>query len=153
LEVNEAVSLTLPVTRTTGAQQIIVQVEASNSNTSLANDAASVDLQIMPAPDFVGAAASASTEPALDVSWLPVDVPGVEGYCILRREPSNNPLYELVGETISPAYTDRLLQRVHSYLYVVEAYDAAGMLSAFSDEACSTLPYLRVFLPLVLKGP
>ncbi len=41
LEVNEAVSLTLPVTRTTGAQQIRVQVEASNSNTSLTNDAAS----------------------------------------------------------------------------------------------------------------
>ncbi len=98
-------------------------------------------------------AASTSPEPVLDVSWLPVNVPGVEGYRVLRREASNGPGYELVGETISPAYTDRLLQRGHTYCYVIEAYDAAGVLSAYSDEACTTLPYLRVFLPLVLKSP
>jgi hypothetical protein len=153
LEVNEAVSLTLPVTRTTGAQQIIVQVAASNSNTSVTNDTASVDLQAMPAPEFIGVAASPLPDPALDVTWLPIEVPGVEGYRVLRREPSNSPLYELVGETISSAYTDRLLQRGHTYCYVVEAYDAVGVLSASSDEVCGTLPTLRVFLPLVLKGP
>ena len=153
LEVNEAVSLTRPVTRTTGAQQIIVQVEASNSKTSVTNDTASVDLQAMPAPQFVGVAASTLSEPALDVSWLPVKVSGVEGYRVLRREPSNSPLYDLVGETIGAAYTDRLLQRGRMYCYVVEAYDAAGVLSADSDEVCVTLANLRVFLPLVLKGP
>ena len=103
LEVNEPFSLTLPVTRTAGPQQIMVQIAASNSNTSLANDAASVDLQAMPAPEFAGVAVSALTDQALDVSWLPVEVPGIEGYRILRREPSYAPgLYDLVGETIRP---------------------------------------------------
>ena len=154
LEVNEAVERDTAGDAHAGPQQIIVQVEASNSNTSLANDTASVDLQAMPAPQFVGVAASTLTDPALDVSWLPVEVPGVEGYRILRREPSNSPgLYDLVGETIGAAYTDRLLQRGQTYCYVVEAYDAAGVLSARSDEACVTLANLRVFLPLVLKGP
>ncbi len=154
LEVNEPFSLTLPVTRTAGAQQIIVRVAASNSNTSLANDEASVDLQAMPAPELPGVAVSALTDQALDVGWLPVEVPGIEGYRILRREPSYAPgLYDLVGETIEPLYTDRLLQRGRTYCYVVEAYDANGVLSARSDEACGALAMLRVFLPLVMKGP
>lgn len=154
LEVNEPVSLTLPVTRTAGPQQIVVQITASNSNTSVTNDTALVDLQAMPAPGFPGVAVSALSDQALDVSWLPVEVPGIEGYRILRREPSDAPgLYDLVGEAIGPAYTDRLLQRGRTYCYAVEAYDAVGVLSARSAEVCGTLANLRVFLPLVMKAP
>jgi hypothetical protein len=108
----------------------------------------------MSAPELPGVAVSALTDQALDVSWLPVEVPGVEGYRILRREPSYAPgIYDLVGETIEPMYTDRLLQRGRTYCYVVEAYDANGVLSARSDEACGSLAMLRVFLPLVMKAP
>jgi hypothetical protein len=151
LEVNATAIWALPVTRTAGSQRVLFEIEASSSNTNAANDTAFVDLHALPAPEFVGAATSTLVDQALDVMWLPVAASGVDGYRVLRRAANGPATYELVGETTRPAFTDRLLQPGQTYCYVVAAYDAAGILSPNSDEACGTLNQWRVWLPLIMK--
>jgi hypothetical protein len=151
LNFNESVTFSLPLTKTEAAQTVSVLIESSSQNNDPYNDVKQIDLQTLPAPTFVGVAESPIVSTALDVAWLPSNASGVAGYRILRS-PIITGTYELAGEAINPAYTDRLLQRGQSYCYLVQAYDANGVLSADSDPSCATVSYLKVFLPIMLKA-
>ena len=107
-------------------------------------------MQTLPAPTFVGAGESALIDRAMDVMWLSSVADDVAGYRILRSAIITG-TYELVGESINPEYTDRLLTRGQNYCYIVQAYDANGLLSSNSDPSCAALSLLKAYLPIVLK--
>jgi hypothetical protein len=75
-------------------------------------------------------------------------VPDVAGYRILRSTQPGGP-YELVGESTVPAYTALLPQTGKTYSYVVQAYDAHGVLSPNSIQMRGALPVPPVYLPLI----
>jgi hypothetical protein len=151
LNFNESEIFSIPVTKTDVAQTVVAQIESSSENTYPNNDSMSADMQTLPTPTFVGTAESTLINNAIDVSWLPSDAPGIAGYRILRSQTLTG-TYELIGETTSANYTDRLLQRGQNYCYIVQAYDTNGLLSADTEPVCGSVSYLKVFLPIVLKA-
>ena len=98
----------------------------------------------------MAASPSTTVEDAIEVTWLPPDVPVALGYRILRSTTSGGP-YELVGETLEPAFTDAHVHRGDTYYYVVQAYDAAGILSDYSAEASASVPLRTTFIPVVTR--
>ena len=88
---------------------------------------------------------------ALAITYAPPSAPGVAGYRILRREDGSS--WTLVGESVALVHYDAQLTPGMRYCYAVQAYDAAGLLSAASDEVCSTAVQTqwRVHLPLIKR--
>jgi hypothetical protein len=75
----------------------------------------------------------------------------VAGYRILRRDDVTP--WTLVGESVALVHYDAQLTPGMRYCYAVQAYDAAGLLSAASDEVCNTAMQTKwqVHLPLVKR--
>lgn len=123
-----------------GPQTIWARVRTTGGNADPGNDVASGDLRSLSAPEGVtvapagpGALAVSWYQPAIEIDdELPVTV----GY---RVERSNLPggVRELAGESTAPSFRDALLQVGQRYCYVVIAYDATGVVSPPSAEACS----------------
>ncbi|HYN88387.1 MAG TPA: fibronectin type III domain-containing protein, partial [Ardenticatenaceae bacterium] len=135
-----------------GEQPVYAEVTTGGDNIGTANDRATAALGELPTPGFVTAAPSGSEPGAMEVSWLPPEVPGVAGYRILRSATAGGP-YELVGEATGTTYTDLLLEPGRSYFYVVQAYDASGVVSPYSDAAGASVarPAGGVYLPVLLR--
>jgi hypothetical protein len=78
--------------------------------------------------------ASASTPPAVHLSWSPSrDNVGVTGY-VVRRDG------EQIGTSASTSYTDTNVVAARSYLYSVSGQDAAGNVGPASEQASVTTP-------------
>ncbi len=73
------------------------------------------------------------------------------GYRILRSAHSGGP-YEVVGEATGSVFNELPVARGRTYHYVVQAYDANGVLSPYSREVSGQLPRLSTFLPTVPRG-
>ena len=71
----------------------------------------------------------------ISLSWnASVDSKGVTGYLVYRENPGSNTFSE-VGSATSTTYTDTGLAPSSTYSYEVQATDAAGILSPFSNVA------------------
>jgi len=128
------------ITAVAGRQTVHARVRTSGGNARSDNDVASADLRSLSAPDNVRVAAAGPG--ALAVSWLqagvPVDeeAPSAVGYRVERSDAPGG-ARELAGEATTTAFRDALLLPGQAYCYVVTAYDATGVVSPPSAEACS----------------
>lgn len=150
LTFNQSQAVAFQVTAASGSQPVYARVSAASANTSSANDEASAALGELLAPSLVSVQAIPTSSTALRVIWQAPAMPGIAGYRILRSPTPGGP-YELVGETSRTLYTDYLLQGGTTYYYVVQTYDAAGALSAFSAEASAAPPSGMIYLPRLAR--
>lgn len=148
LAFNQSAVVEATITAAGGEQPIYAQIETSGGNSSAANDQATAVMGAIPAPTLVAATISSRDANALDLTWLPPEMSGVAGYRILRATQAGGP-YELVGEATSTSYSDLLLARGQAYHYVVQSYDAAGVVSVYSAEVTADVPDLQLYLPLM----
>ncbi len=131
-----------------GAQAIWARVRTAGHNANPANDVLSGSLRTLAPPRHVQVQPAPDGSGSLDVTWLgslpsgedatepgePEPAPQV-GYRIERSDTSGG-VRELAGEATGTAFRDALLQSGTPYCYVVIAYDATGLVSPPSAEAC-----------------
>ncbi len=151
LTFNESRPVVLNVVSSGTAQLLSARVIKTGEDTDMNNNVASAELGELPPPMNPTIIASSRYIGALDLAWLPPEVPGVAGYRILRSETAGGP-YELVGEAMGAAYTDLLPRSDQTYYYVVEAYDTNGVLSVYSAEASRVILPYQVFIPVTMKS-
>ena len=121
----------------------------SGDDASPANNQATGDLGALPRPEFLYVSEDQLHSEALLLSWIASPASGAFHYRLLRAESSGGP-YELVGEAQSTLYSDLLLERGKFYYDVVQAEDAHGVRSPYSEESSAALPYVT-YLPAVLR--
>jgi len=136
------------ITAAGGPQTIWARVRTAGGNADPTNDALAESARTLPAPLHVQVN-PAGVAGALDVSWvgaeppLPDEVaerpPPSIGYRIERSDLPGGTL-ELAGESTVPGFHDALLEVGQRYCYVVTAYDATGVVSPPSQEACADAP-------------
>lgn len=142
--------VTFTVTTTAGNQPIYAQVTTSGSNVSAANDVATADLGELLPPTLVIVRPSPRYANALEIAWQPPAIAGIEGYRVLRKQTAGGP-FELVGEATGMILIDTPVQRGTTYTYVVQSYDASGVLSDYSAEVTGLLPLYNLYLPLIRR--
>jgi hypothetical protein len=147
---NASSNVTFTVTTTVGTQPIAARLTTTGTNVSSANDIALADLGALLPPTLVVAVESTRFANALEVAWQPPAIAGIAGYRILRKQTAGGP-YELVGEATGMLFADVSLQRGTVYTYVVQSYDASGVLSDYSAETPGILPMYQVYLPIVRR--
>lgn len=143
-------AITFTITAGTGSQPIYAQVTTSGSNVSTANDTATADLGALLPPPLVIVRPSPRHTGALEIAWQPPAIAGIEGYRVLRKQGQGG-TFELVGEATGIALVDMPVQRNVTYTYVVQAYDAGGVLSEYSAEVTGSLPLFNLYLPLIRR--
>ncbi len=87
------------------------------------------------------------------LTWQAPATSGIAGYRVYRAEVAGGP-YELIGLALGTVFEDWVRPRLRQAdFYVVAAYDEAGALSVYSEEAAAA-PWegRRIFLPLAAKG-
>jgi hypothetical protein len=146
LAFNQSQAVNFHATAASGSQPVYAKVTASSANIDKSNDLAVAALGELVAPGMVHVQPDPAKSAALQVAWQAPAMPGIAGYRILRSLSPGGP-YELVGESAGGIYTDYLLQRGLTYVYVVQAFDAAGAVSPNSPEASGALPLSTIFLP------
>ena len=149
LEFNASLSVNFVVQSTGGSQPLYAEVSTSGDDASPANNQATGDLGALPRPEFLYVSEDQLHSEALLLSWIASPASGAFHYRLLRAESSGGP-YELVGEAQSTLYSDLLLERGKFYYYVVQAEDAHGVRSPYSEESSAALPYVT-YLPAVLR--
>ena len=143
--------MTFDVVANGSEQPIYAQVFSNGENGDPSNDIATGALGVLPAPVLTSVTQdNLYLVNALTVRWVPPLVSGVLGFRILRST-DGGVTYELVGETSGSYLADLLVNRGVNYCYVVQAYDAAGTLSANSNQVCASVALLDMYLPLVRK--
>jgi hypothetical protein len=142
--------ITFTVTAGTGPQLISARVATNCSNVSVANDVATADLGELLPPPLVIVRPSPRYANALEVAWQPPAIAGVEGYRILRKQTPGGP-FELVGEAAGMLLVDLPVQRGVTYTYVVQSYDANGVLSEYTAEVTASLPLYNLYLPMIRR--
>lgn len=147
---NESRTVAVGMVAAAGAQPIYAAVIPTGEDANPQNNRAVADLGALPAPQAVGVQEGTLYEASLAVQWLPLAVPGVAGYRILRGAQPGGP-YELVGEAAGAIFNDLPLPRGRTFYYVVQAYDASGVVSPYSQEVSGALPRLSTYLPVVLR--
>jgi len=134
LALNESATVDFQVTAGSGLQPVYARISTTGTNASTSNDQAQADLGALPAPEMLQTGAHAGIPQAVDLWWHAPPVGGVTGTRILRAGQRGGP-YELVGETTGSNFTDRFAEGGRLHYYVVQAFDAAGVRSAYSKEA------------------
>ncbi|MCX7789887.1 MAG: hypothetical protein N2378_04535 [Chloroflexaceae bacterium] len=147
---NESRQVVIGLVAAAGAQPIYAEVIPTGEDANSQNNRGVADLGALPAPQAVGVQEGTLYESSLAVQWLPLDVPGVAGYRILRSTQPGGP-YELVGEATGAAFNDLPASSGQTFYYVVQAYDAAGVVSPYSREVSAALPRLSMYLPVVMR--
>ena len=149
---NQTRSFTRTVAVNGNSQPISAEILAAGGNSNTGNDRATLDIGALPAPVITSLGPTKVYDNALLIAYAPPAAPGVAGYRLLRREEAGG-VFELVGETIGLQYYDALLTPGTRYCYAVQAYDAAGTLSAPSGELCSAAQQtlFTIYLPSVIK--
>ena len=150
LNFNESRAVSVGTAAGSGAQPVYAEIVTGGENANPQNDRATADLGALPAPQALGVQEGTLYELSLAVKWQPAAAPGIAGYRILRSTQSAGP-YEIVGESAGPIFNDLPVQRGRKYYYVVQAYDGAGVVSAFSQEVSGALPRLSTFLPAIRR--
>jgi hypothetical protein len=150
LTFNETRTITFQVTKSTGEMPVYAQVVTNGGNVTTANDVATAALGALLPPSLVRVDPSPLYPGAAQVAWQAPAIPGVAGYRILRAATAGGP-YELVGETTATHFADRLLASGVTYYYIVQAYDADGLLSPYSSEAAFTPANNTLFLPMIRR--
>ena len=126
---------------TNGATYYYV-VSAVNAVGESANSSPVSATPLPPPPPTVpvpptGLTVKATKPGSLDVRWLQSTTPGVTGYKIYRRAPSDTSSALLTTVNATTSYRDSPLAGKPTYCYRVTATSAAGE-SAPSNEACAT---------------
>lgn len=147
---NESRQVVIGLVAAAGAQPIYAEVIPTGEDANSQNNRGVADLGALPAPRALGVQESTLYEASLIMQWLPLDVPGVAGYRILRGVQSGGP-YDLVGEATGSTFNDLPLPRGQTFYYVVQAYDANGVVSPYSQEMSAALPQLNTYLPAVVR--
>lgn len=113
---------------------------SSYSNTGSASTLAGTDTTPPTPPTVLVATAVSSSE--IDLSWMAsTDNVGVTGYVIQRCSGSGCTAFSGLGTTTSATtYQDKSVASNTQYTYRVEAQDATGNLSAFSNSSSATTP-------------
>lgn len=137
---------------TVGAQPIYAEGIPTGEDANPQNNCGVADLDALPAVQVVGVQESTLYEASLAVQWLPLAVPGLAGYRILRAIPwatFTNWSEKLRGlsATISRWSAETMLLLT----IVVQAYDASEAVSPYSQEVSGALPPLNTFLPLLSR--
>jgi hypothetical protein len=133
------------------AQPISAEIVTTGGNRVTANDVATVEIGALPSPSVTGVSPTQLYDNALAITYAPPSAPGVAGYRILRRDDVTP--WTLVGESVALVHYDAQLTPGTRYCYAVQAYDAAGLLSAASDEVCNTPAQTKweIYLPSVQR--
>lgn len=77
----------------------------------------------------------------VDLAWdAATDNVGVVGYNVFRSAVSGGPYGGQIATTGNLAYSDTTVANSTTYYYVVQAYDAAGNVSPYSNEIDATTP-------------
>ena len=147
---NESRTVAVGMVAAAGAQPIYAEVTPIGEDANRQNNRGVADLGALPAPQALGVQEGTLYESSLAVRWLPLDVPGVAGYRILRGTQSGGP-YELVGEATGALFNDLPVARGQTTYYVVQAFDGAGTLSGLSQEISGALPRLNTYLPMLQR--
>jgi len=149
---NQTRSFTHTLAASGNTQPISAEILAAGGNSNTGNDQATMDVGALPAPEITGVGPTKLYDNALLIAYAPPAAPGVAGYRLLRREEAGG-TFGLVGETIGLQYYDALLTPDTRYCYAVQAYDAAGLLSAPSEELCNApqQTLFTLYLPSAIK--
>lgn len=137
-----------------GVQNLTVIVDASEAvaESDEGNNVAAREIGRPPAPRLLTAARAPASGHVL-LTWEAPATSGIAGYRVYRATAAGGP-YELIGLALGTVFEDWLRPRLgQTDFYVVAAYDEAGVLSAYSEEAAAA-PWegRRIFLPLVARG-
>lgn len=130
--ITSTATLSVTSAASASAADYTVQVDVSDASESLHSGTDSAIYKVL-APDTTpptapsNLAASASRR-AIQLTWsASTDNVGVVGYSIWRNDGVND---DLIGNTSSTSYKDSSASSGVTYTYYVEAYDAAGNISA-----------------------
>ena len=148
LSFNQAQVLAFQVTAGSGNQPVYAKITASNANINTGNDLTTTAIGELLPPGLMHIQSNSAAPASLQIAWQAPAIQGISGFRILRSLTPGGP-YELVGETSRTLYTDFLLQGGMSYYYVVQTFDDAGAVSAYSDEVSASVPRDLIYLPLV----
>ncbi len=150
LAFNESRTVSFQVSRSAGMMPVYAQVVTNGGNVTAANDVATAVLGALLPPTLVRVDPSPLVDRAAQVAWQAPAIPGVAGYRVLRGTAAGGP-YELVGETTATFFTDLLLASGATYHYVVQVYDADGLVSPYSDEVTFVLANNTIYLPVIVR--
>jgi hypothetical protein len=118
-----------------GPHTVSVQVQDAAGNTGL-SPTVTIDVHVpdVSPPTAPSGLSATVTGSSVDLRWQPSsDNIGVSGYKVLRNG-------VLLAQTTTTAYTDTTGQQGSTYSYAVQAYDAAGNISASSGTLSKTVP-------------
>ncbi|HRQ41171.1 MAG TPA: CARDB domain-containing protein [Chloroflexota bacterium] len=150
LAFSESRTVSFQVPRSAGMMPVYAQVVTSGGNVTAVNDVATAVLGALLSPTLVRVDPSPLVDGAAQVAWQAPAIPGVAGYRVLRATAAGGP-YELVGETTATYFADLLLTSGTTYHYVVQAYDADGLVSPNSDEVTFTQADNTIYLPIIVR--
>ncbi len=150
LTFNESRTVSFQVPRSAGTMPVYAQVVTNGGNVTTANDVGTAVLGALLPPTLVRVDPSPLVDGAAQVAWQAPAIPNIAGYRILRATSAGGP-YELVGETIATYFTDTLLASGMTYHYVVQAYDADGLVSPYSSEVTFAVGHNTIYLPIIVR--
>ena len=125
---------------------------SSYSSTASATTSAAADTTPPTAPGTPTLTVVSSGQ--INLSWsASTDNLGVTGYLIQRCQGASCANFALVGASTTASYTDTGLIAATSYSYEVQATDAAGNLSGFSNTVSGTTSVIANTPPPVITSP
>jgi hypothetical protein len=136
-----------------GRMTLSAHIGSISENINTDNDAAVVELGGLSTPSrVVIAGESAVVDSALDLTWSGNSGEFVSGYRVYRSLTSDGP-WELIGESVVPAFTDATTERGRQYCYGVRAHNSQSAFSARSQATCGRLTdgARIILLPLVAR--
>ena len=152
LSFNQSQVIAFQMTAGSGNQPVYVKITAGSANINAGNDLVTTAIGELLPPGLMHIQANPMAPASLQIAWQAPIMQGIAGFRILRSLSPGGP-YELVGETSRTLYTDFLLSDEIGYYYVVQTFDDAGAVSAYSDEVSAevsaSVPTGMIYLPLV----
>ncbi len=141
---SDSQQLSFTVTTLTPEETLYLQVTSPVTDTTDSNNTISTTLRPLSPPTVVTAIASDFSDTQIQLSWEAPQTGTADTYRVLRSTTSGTN-YQLVGETGNTSFTDDLSVEPNvraaladTYYYAIQAVDAAGSTSAYSDEAIFT---------------
>ncbi len=107
-------------------------------------------LNALEQPQILGIVESPRFKDSMELNWSDDGNPARDGYRIVRAMAPDGP-YELVGVAQGPSFADLDVDRMVTYYYKVQSYDAAGVVSAYSLPVAARLPGDYMYLPMIFR--
>lgn len=127
-----------------------VVVPGANGDIGAINNTGVGTLNALERPQILGIVESPRFVDSMELNWSDDGNPARDGYRIVRATSPDGP-YELVGITQEPFFADLDLDRVVTYYYKVQSYDAAGVVSAYSLPVAASLPGEYMYMPIIFR--